>query len=92
MIINVGDGNYTVIQENNPWIFKALRHGEEWRDLTGDNLILALCYRIEDMQKVINQCKNTFEKIIPMENELNKSRKLAEKTLKIIIDNEKERN
>jgi hypothetical protein len=88
MVINIGDGKYTVIQEDNPWIFKALRNGEEWRDLTGDNLILAMLYRIEDMQKIINQCKDTFEKIIPMENKLSKSRRLAEKNLKIIIDSE----
>jgi hypothetical protein len=87
--INVCNGQYTIIQNNNPWEFKALRNGEEWRDLTGDNLILALCYRIEDMQKLINQCKDTFEKIIPMEDKLNKSRKLSEKMLKLIIDHEK---
>jgi hypothetical protein len=49
------------------------------------------CQRIEKMQVVINQCKDTFEKIIPMEREkvdgsvfLTKSGKLAKKTLEAI--------
>jgi hypothetical protein len=53
--------------------------------------------KIKDMQIVINQCKDTFEKIIPMEMEkldcgiyLTKSGKLAKRTLKIIEEFENE--
>jgi hypothetical protein len=31
--------------------FRALRHGEKWRDLTGDNLIYWLCQEIEALKK-----------------------------------------
>lgn len=42
---------YTVIHENGT-NFHALRHGEKWRDLTGDNLVLALVSRIEQLEKL----------------------------------------
>jgi len=35
--VTVCDGKYTII--NNNGILKALRYGEEWKDLTGDNLV-----------------------------------------------------
>lgn len=44
-------GEYTVIHENGT-NFHALRHGEQWRDLTGDNLVLALVSRIEHLEKL----------------------------------------
>lgn len=44
-------GEYTVIHENGT-NFHALRHGEPWRDLTGDNLVLALVSRIEQLEKL----------------------------------------
>ena len=33
---------YEVIEDLKNGVFKALRHGEEWRDLIGDKLIMAL--------------------------------------------------
>nr|DAQ70648.1 MAG TPA: hypothetical protein [Caudoviricetes sp.] len=44
-------GEYTVIHENGT-NFHALRHGEQWRDLTGDNLVLVLVSRIEQLEKL----------------------------------------
>ena len=44
-------GEYSVIHENGT-NFHALRHGEQWRDLTGDNLVLALVSRIEQLEKL----------------------------------------
>ena len=44
-------GEYTVIHENGT-NFHALRHGEPWRNLTGDNLVLALVSRIEQLEKL----------------------------------------
>lgn len=42
------NGKYTV-QEDNGTNFKALRYGEEWRDLTGDSLILSMLYDYDDL-------------------------------------------
>ena len=50
MNIHLDNGKYTVVREGNGRVFKALRYGEEWRDLIGDNLILALCDRIEELE------------------------------------------
>lgn len=41
------DDKYTVIEDINNGIFKATRYGEEWRDLIGDNLILAMFWKLE---------------------------------------------
>lgn len=51
------DDKYTVIHNDNPYVLKALRHGEEWRSLTGDNLILAMFYKIQDLQEQLKQTK-----------------------------------
>lgn len=38
------DGKYTVVLTNNGGSFRALRYGEEWRDLTGDDMALSMFY------------------------------------------------
>jgi hypothetical protein len=45
------DGKYTIVYDFSPqsFTFKALRYGEEWRNLSGDKLILALIHRIEEL-------------------------------------------
>lgn len=48
-IINLENGKYKVEHENGS-NFKALRYGEDWRDLTGDGLVLALVQRIEELE------------------------------------------
>lgn len=44
------DGKYTVLHENGINL-RALRHGEPWRELTGDGLVLAMAQRIEELQE-----------------------------------------
>ena len=51
--IDLLDGKYTVINENG--ILKALRYGEPWRDLIGDNLISALVDYIEELEQQVKQ-------------------------------------
>ena len=45
-------GKYEVILDQTDGTFKfhALRYGEEWRDFTGDNLILCMFQRIQDLE------------------------------------------
>lgn len=38
--------------------FKCLRYGEEWRDLIGDNMILAMFYRIQELEEALNYYSN----------------------------------
>ena len=51
--IILDNGKYEVIldQTNNTFDFHALRHGEQWRCLTGDNLILCMFQRIQDLEE-----------------------------------------
>ena len=49
-------GRYTVTHDNGLHL-RALRHGEYWRDLTGDSLILAMAQRIEDLELKITVLK-----------------------------------
>lgn len=53
------DDKYEVIvnQESNKFEFKALRYGQEWRNLIGDNLVLAMFYRIQELEEENNKLK-----------------------------------
>ncbi|CAH8772254.1 hypothetical protein [Paenibacillus dendritiformis] len=44
---------YEIVIDWSKNIFKALRYGEEWRNLVGDNLILAMAYRIQELEQVV---------------------------------------
>jgi len=50
--IKLDNGEYEVIldQDGSNFNFHALRYGEQWRDLIGDNLILAMFYKIQDLE------------------------------------------
>ena len=56
--IKLENGKYEVIVSNNGSDFHALRFGEEWRDLTGDKMIMAMFYRIQKLEEI---SKNYFE-------------------------------
>ena len=47
--IELDGGKYTYIFDNGKQ--KALRYGEEWRDLTGDNLIYWMAVELNDLRK-----------------------------------------
>lgn len=51
-IVKVGD--YEVSHTNGTH-FVARRHGQLWRDLTGDNLVLSLVSRIDQLEKAFTQ-------------------------------------
>lgn len=49
--IELDNGKYTVVNElNNGGDLYALRHGETWRNLNGDNLVLAMFHEIERLR------------------------------------------
>ena len=60
--LDLADGKYTLIQEDKPYKLVCLRHGEEWRDLVGDNLIVALADKILDLQNEIAAVKGKSSK------------------------------
>lgn len=48
-VIDLENGKYTVQEDNGK--ITVLRHGEVWRDETGDSLILALIQRIQTLEE-----------------------------------------
>lgn len=46
-------GKYTVIFEGGT--FKALRYGEEWRDLCGDGLVLTMLFEVERLRNELSK-------------------------------------
>lgn len=51
--ITVGDGKYRILWDDDG--FRALRYGKEWRDLTGDSLVLVLVQEVEALRKQIRK-------------------------------------
>lgn len=47
------NGKYTIIQE--PGKLEALRYGEPWRDLTGDNLVYWMAVEIETLLNALHK-------------------------------------
>jgi hypothetical protein len=58
MKIELDDGKYILTDEDGP--LKALRYGEEWRDLTGDKMVSSLCYEIEQLRREKNDCDEQY--------------------------------
>lgn len=61
--INLGDGKYTIQHEDGANL-RALRHGEPWRELTGDGMVLALVQRIEELEANTEQSKPLRKRIL----------------------------
>lgn len=49
--ISVADGKYTVVIDGGK--LSALRHGEPWRDLSGDNLIYWLAVELKAAREAL---------------------------------------
>lgn len=47
--VELENGKYTIIHEEDGTT-KALRYGKKWRNICGDNLILALAYRVAELE------------------------------------------
>jgi hypothetical protein len=51
--ISVNDGKYTVVIAEGK--LSALRYGEPWRDLTGDNLVYWLAVELQSARETIGE-------------------------------------
>jgi len=51
-LIILDSGKYEVVldQTDGKFNFHALRYGEKWRELTGDNLVLVMFNKIQDLE------------------------------------------
>jgi len=65
--IELYDGKYTVVLVDNGKEFKALRYGEEWRDLAGEGMILAMFDRIQELEELTDLLCDQFCDVIDNE-------------------------
>ncbi len=56
--VSICDGKYTVIQEPTGGT-RVLRYGEEWRDVTGDNVICGLAWELQESRKCIKRLEES---------------------------------
>lgn len=62
--IELNNGEYTVINElGHGGGLRALRYGKEWRNLAGDNLVLALFIKIEDLTEEGRQLRSLLARL-----------------------------
>lgn len=59
--VDLENGKYTVQFNESTGELKALRYGEEWRNLSGDGMVLALLHKIEEQDTEI---KNLDKKLL----------------------------
>jgi len=57
--ITLEGGKYTYIQEDGRGS-RALRYGEEWRDLTGDKFVGAMAAKIEELEEKLAKGDRDF--------------------------------
>lgn len=55
--VKVYDGKYTVVADEDMKNFRALRYGEEWQDLCGNNLVYCLAFELQEARDEIRQLK-----------------------------------
>lgn len=60
--ITICDGKYTVIQDATGRT-RALRYGEEWRELTGDNLAIGAAYEIGSLRQHVKELEAYIERL-----------------------------
>lgn len=65
-------GKYSIKYQMEPHQFEALRHGEPWRDLTGDKLMLSIVMELQDykdkvseLQALLLQCHSVLHVNMP---------------------------
>jgi len=69
--IELLDGKYTVVNElEEGGGFRALRYGKEWRNLAGDNLVLAMAYEIEELREKLAETEDMLSNAFDGINEL----------------------
>lgn len=52
--VNVDGKKYTVIHDASGRLIE-LRHGERWRELTGDNLVYNMAYEIHKLRELLRK-------------------------------------
>lgn len=80
--IDLLDGKYTVTHQNGLNL-NALRYGQQWRDLNGDGLVLAMAQRINELESYLNIGNDNTEKLA---REISNSKVEDERTYQMVIE------
>jgi len=70
--VSVGGGKYTVIVPETPADYEegihlsALRYGESWRDMTGDNLVQCLAAELHEARQELAKLNQPREPVTPI--------------------------
>ena len=59
--VELEDGKYTVLHDEEHGGVTVLRYREPWRNETGDKLILAMVNKIVELQEEVDSLKNTYD-------------------------------
>jgi hypothetical protein len=59
--ITFGSGKYT-LEHNNGANLRALRYGEQWRDLSGDGMVLALVQEVEELRQKLAKYEQSYRR------------------------------
>jgi len=60
--INLENGKYTISHEDG-LNFNCRRHGNEWRDLTGDSLVLSMFLYIQNLEEKVEDIEYHNDRI-----------------------------
>lgn len=74
--LELADGKYTLVREPTGNMH-ALRYGEPWRDLVGDNLIYWMAVEIERLQELLDAKEKAKEKLQSQLAAINEVREYA---------------
>jgi hypothetical protein len=70
--LSLDDGKYEIHKSDDMKIFDCTRHGEGWRSLVGDNMVLALVDRIQELEERVKlphgMCLVNQERLVDMIN------------------------
>lgn len=62
--VSICDGKYIIIQAPTGTT-RVLRYGEEWRDVTGDNVIGGLAWELQEARDRIKRLEEAGDKMFP---------------------------
>ena len=62
--VSICDGKYIIIQAPTGTT-RVLRYGEEWRDVTGDNVIGGLAWELQEARERIKRLEEAGDKMEP---------------------------
>jgi hypothetical protein len=75
--VSICDGKYTIIQKPTGKT-RVLRYGEEWDDVTGDNVICGLAWELQESRERIKRLEEALESIREYWNRDNNNQALVD--------------